>query len=286
MDRIGSWVALQPASALLVDARLQAHHAAQIIVSAAISLLPAQPDDSHTSLGWDDTARALATYPLGVSGHRAALRIEQMQLLLLDSASHTLTSFALRGSTIADAVAWLRDALERARLDTRAFTTHKHYEIPDHPVVQGTPFDATADAFTMLARQYSNAHGELTRVAARQAVPPPVRCWPHHFDIATLLTLPRRSGVEPTRTIVAGLAPGDESYAEPYYYVTPYPYPDAEPDGPFPSGGHWHTQGWVGAVLPSEEITRGATAAEQQSAVQAFLDAAIQTCTRMLDASP
>ena len=35
-------------------ARLQAHYAAQWLARAARAYVPAQPDDRHTSLGWDD----------------------------------------------------------------------------------------------------------------------------------------------------------------------------------------------------------------------------------------
>jgi hypothetical protein len=46
------------------------------------------------------------------------------------------------------------------------------------------------------------------------------------------------------------MTPGDEANHEPYYYVTPWPYPK-EPPTPSLTRGAWHTAGWFGAVLPA-----------------------------------
>src|SRR5262249_62389310 len=65
-------------------------------------------------------------------------------------------------------------------------------------------------------------------VAARGLDAPPVRCWPHHLDLDTLVT------VAPGRTTGVGFEPGDESYDEPYFYVSVYPAPDLAPLPPLP----------------------------------------------------
>ena len=83
--------------------------------------------------------------------------------------------------------------------------------------------------------------------------PSPVRCWAHHFDIATYVSL-EAGDFETARGIGVGLSPGDESYGEPYFYVNPWPHPDPA-DLPDPPGlGHWHTQGFVGAILTGSEL--------------------------------
>ena len=92
-----------------------------------------------------------------------------------------------------------------------------------------------------------------------------------------------RAGVEnaPGRTVGAGLSPGDGSYAEPYYYVTPYPYPQ----GPFfttKKVGAWHTDGWVGAVLTASELIREKSAAQQGELLQRFLTEWIDTCEALV----
>jgi hypothetical protein len=100
-----------------------------------------------------------------------------------------------------------------------------------------------------------------------------VRCWPHHFDIAILLT------VAPGKTVGLGLSPGDSSYAEPYWYVTPYPYPKNPELPPLPEGGRWHTEGFFAAVLRGSDLLAGDPGTQRQRS-ESFLRAALQVCRR------
>ena len=50
--------------------------------------------------------------------------------------------------------------------------------------------------------------------------PSPVRCWPHHFDIATCVAL-ESGDPERERGIGTGLSPGDGTYGQPYFHVNP-----------------------------------------------------------------
>jgi len=56
------------------------------------------------------------------------------------------------------------------------------------------------------------------------------------------------------RSIGVGSSPGDDYYAQPYFYISPWPRFDGEklPDPPAP--GHWHTEGFFGAVLTGDEV--------------------------------
>ena len=65
--------------------------------------------------------------------------------------------------------------------------------------------------------------------------------WPEHFDIA--IELGRES--EGLR-VNYGLSPGDESHAEPYFYVGPWTAT--------PSGELWNATGFAGAELPYAEL--------------------------------
>jgi hypothetical protein len=103
-----------------------------------------------------------------------------------------------------------------------------------------------------------------------------VRCWPHHFDIATLID--RGAAADKTaRSVGVGMEPGDDSYAEPYYYVNAYPPPAAGAMLPALAGdGSWHTAGWFGAVLPGSRLARSG----QHDQVAAFLGSAVRACSR------
>jgi len=263
----------------LTDARLQLHHAAQIVVSAAISYVAARSDDSHTALTWIEPLRALATEPiLATRRIRIAVRAEDLTLHVIDEKGFEPRSFPLPGHTMADGHAWLEDVLAQAALDPARFTARKHYTIPPHPVGSGAAFSLGSGAEAReLADYWSNAAGLLTALAQTADGAGPVRTWPHHFDIATLIKLPGADG----RTIGVGQSPGDDSYAEPYWYVGPYPYPPVTALPPIAGSGHWHTQGWVGAALPASDYV---SASDQGLQVTAFIDSAVAACRHLLGA--
>jgi len=264
------------APSALSDARLELHHAAQIAVSAAISYLPARPDDSHTALTWSPERDALTTEPItSAGGLRIALRLADLTLHAVRDGG-VVRSLALPGRTIADAHAWLGDVAKDAGLDPDRLTARKHYTIPSHAVATGSAFSReSAEQFSELARYWSNAAGYLEELARRTQGASPVRTWPHHFDIATLIELPG----EPRRTVGVGQSPGDESYGEPYWYVGPYPYPSTEALPPIEGGGHWHTAGWIGAALPAHDYI---DASDQRGQVASFVESAVKACRRLL----
>jgi hypothetical protein len=264
-----------PATAL-ADDRLQLHHAAQIAVSVAISYLTARPDDSHTALTWRAGIGALVTEPItGARELRIGVRIADLTIHVLDEREETTGSFALTARTIADAETWVRSALAEAGFDETRFTSRKHYTIPAHPVASGSPFSARVSALEELARYWGNASAVLEELARSTPSASPVRTWPHHFDIATLIELPGA----PRRTVGVGQSPGDDSYAEPYWYVGPYPYPPTDNLPPLAGAGHWHTSGWVGAALPASDYV---DAADQRAQVVGFIDSAVAACRSLL----
>jgi hypothetical protein len=264
----------------LVDARLQLHHAAQIIVSAAISFLAARSDDSHTNLEWLPDLRALATNVLiAAGGFRLALRLEDLTLLAIWEGA-ARAAFPLDGRAEQEALRWMRAELAREGLPAERLTTKKHYEIPPHPVGAGRAYDARdGRALREMANAY---HDAWVMTSAVRAVTPDAtepRCWPHHFDLALLITLPPAPDGS-AQSIGVGLSPGDDLYAEPYFYVGPYPHPPAESLTALPLG-HWHTDGWTGGVLTSSEIAAGG-ASGQQERTMTYLNAGIAACRRAL----
>ena len=269
-----------PPPRTLVDARLQLHHAAQIIVSAAISYVAPRADDSHTALTWIGPAGALATESITAERDaRIALRLEDLSLHVLDGGEEATAPFALPARTTREAYTWLTEAVGILGLDAARLTPRKHYTIPDHPVAGGAPFSTDiGSAVAELARYWSNAAAVLDQTARVTPGASAVRTWPHHFDIATLILLPE-SGTSGRRTIGVGQSPGDNSYAEPYWYVGPYPYPATTAFPPLAGSGHWHTEGWVGAALPASDFV---AAKDQQAQVAAFVESGIAACRMLL----
>ncbi len=230
-----------------------------------------QPDYSHTAFEWNEASRALVGVPVGASGARTMLSLLRFEVGVVGG-----SQLPLHGRTLSEALAWLSDQLGVEGLSRPDLT------VPPHPVANGGLFDKPDDvALKEMDRWFSASAGLLDAVHKENEGASTVRCWPHHFDIATLITLdPDEPDHEKARSIGVGMSPGDETYPEPYLYVTPWPYPptDGLEDLPF---GHWHKEGFVAAVLAGTDIST-AGAADRPERVARFTSSAIDACRRHL----
>lgn len=238
----------------LSDTRLQAHWAAQTVAAAGKALVPAQDDWSHVAMTWLDPLDLLAG-GFTEAGHRVALRVRDLCLAVLDAEDTPVGSVELDGMTLSEAVAWLTETLTFAGEPPPALDPRRD-DMPSHSVADGAAFRLDEGAlFLELGRWFGNAARLLEVIAANTLGASPVRCWPHHFDIATLIVLDDdEPDLEKARSINVGLSPGDGSYDEPYFYVTPWPEPSQAQAEDLAGGGSWHTEGWVGAVLPAHRL--------------------------------
>jgi hypothetical protein len=270
-------VAIDPGLAkTLTDARLQLHHAAQLVTATGITYLPAQPDDSHTNLEWVDGLRALAGHVIPApQPFRAIVQPGDLSLSVIGDDANIVASTLLNGLTVDNAADWLRVRISERGADGDRLTLKRHYEIPAHALDDGATFDTkNAAAFAQLDAWYSAANRALEYVRSSATGASEIRCWPHHFDIATLID------VGAGRTIGVGMEPGDTYYDEPYFYVNANPSPTAESvKAPLAGGGTWHTREWIGAVLPGSRLGDETAAPDQ---VRAFLDSAIVACRELL----
>ena len=266
----------------LADARRQLHWAAQAASAVGKRLLDHQPDYGEQSFRWIDEARALAQGTVcAPRPFRSAVRPSPPALLLLDGDGGLLRELPLNGRTLEEAFRWLEE--EIAILLGRSLDPplDRAAEIEAHPVGSGATFSAAdSDAFAELASWYGNAHRLLTALAGRNPGASAVRCWPHHFDIATLISLEPGEGAETGRSIGAGLSPGDTGRPAPYFYVTPWPYPSPENLPELDGGGTWNTEGWVGAVLEAATLLGGA--GDPAHRAERFLASAVAACRTLL----
>lgn len=268
----------------LSEVRLSAHFASQLLSGVGRTFLDHKADDSHTNLAWSQPHQALLARPL--KGLTAALSVARLELHVLDPEGQELACLPLADKTMAEAETWVLSELQAAlgrSLDDEFAPLH--YEMPAHEVGEGEPFPVEPPVkFAELSRWFSNADLLLTAVcsAAVEAgdEAEEVRCWPHHFDIATLIELSAGPDGKP-RSIGVGLSPGDGSYDEPYFYVSPYPTPVGLGQWPPLPAGAWHTAGFTSAVLTGSEALAGAEA-DQQQRMQDFLDAAVEACRGLL----
>lgn len=243
----------------LVEARLLAHYALQWVTRAARANLKAVPDDGHSSVEWDAGLAALVSHPLpaGAGEVRVGLRIAGFALIVLRRGA-VLDAFQLDRRTDMDVAAWIDSKLKALGLKP-AKPVVLPYAMPEHPVAHGAPYECSSVGRELgeLARWFAGCAELLEEFGARRKAlrpgPTPLRCWPHHFDIATVVRLEESTG-ESAKSVGVGMSPGDEYYAQPYVYISPWPRADAAPLPMLPPPGHWHTQGFFGAVATGEEI--------------------------------
>jgi len=272
-----SWHALGAvAPAALVDARLQLHHAAQLASALGLTFLEPRADDSHPNLGWDEELGALVGHATPVAGGlRAALWPAGLEVLLVGTDGATAGALPLAGQTLEAAYRWLEETLGGLGAGLSASGLRRtDYEIPDHAVARGVPFTEPGPAHAELARWFSNGRAVLAAASLGVEDPSEVRIWPHHFDLGALVVLATHPDGSLARSIGLGLSPGDDNYPEPYFYVSPWPYPEATVL-PELAAGHWHTAGFTSAILAADELV-AARPDEQERQLRAFLDAAVK----------
>lgn len=238
----------------LAGARDAAHRAAQLPARAAIAALTAKEDWSHTSLVWDAETSALVSEAFP-SGLRVALGLSPL-VLEVRPAGGPADRLPLVGADDAAALSWLDDTLA-ARGAPPASGTPLSDGLPEAVAGLTRYAPEPEGALRSLSAWYALSAAALERFAAALGAvepgPTPVRCWPHHFDIATLVRL-SASADENAPAIGCGMAPGDGAYDEPYIYVNPWPHLDAAAVKPALPLGRWHTAGFVGAVATGSEL--------------------------------
>jgi hypothetical protein len=258
---------------------------------SALGTTLAEPrcDHSHTNLEWSQAHRGLLSRAnVGQPSLRALLRFPDVTIELLrgeGDSERTLLSLPLVGRRFADVFAQLEAAVGKA-LGREDFELRRpQLELPSHrvdPDGAGEPFGGwQAHALVELTRWFANGDRALRELAAQDARATPVRCWPHHFDIATLLVIERDDASDPssdvTRSVGVGMTPGDGSYADAYWYVTPWPYPASPTLSKLDGGGIWHQDGWIGAVLTSTALRE-----PQAERFAAFMCSALLACEAMV----
>lgn len=272
----------------LVQPRLLAHQAVQWPSRAARAALEPSPDDSHTNLGWDSRLDALVSQEIPTDGGAVRFGLRSADLTLICAQADGGTeALPLDGATNAAAAIWVASTLTALGLDPSGLDNPLPYELPPHAVSDGGTYEAAAhaDGLAELSIWFDLANAVLGGIAGAysglEPGPSTVRCWPHHFDLATLIRLDAEGG-EAARSVGVGMTPGDGGYAQPYFYVTPWPYPDAAALPPLGEPAFWHTQGWVGAVIEGTAVVETKDARSQEDLVRAALGNAVDICLSVL----
>jgi hypothetical protein len=148
-------------------------------------------------------------------------------------------------------------------------------------VQEGSAFAIDETACAELGDWFESAHRLLEEVVARHPRATQIRLWPHHFDLGTLIVEERGAASEVTRSVGVGLSPGDDGTGEPYWYVTPWPYPPSDGLPRLGGFGSWNTSGWIGAVLRGSELT-DLEGHRRAAALAEFATSAISACLALV----
>ncbi len=271
-----AWSMLRnPQPTTLAAARALAHRGAQWPARAARANLEPVPDDSHSALTWDPARAALLSAPLK-GGTQVGLRIGVLEVVVITK--ERTEAIALPTNTETEVADWLDGMLKEAGLKPAA-GIKLPYEMPAtnfaRAVDEGPRLAALAAWFAAAAELLEEMRRKYKRF---KPGPGPARCWPHHFDIATVIDL-EDTKKDNARSIGIGLSPGDDYYAQPYFYLSPTPTPNTDNLPALPPGGRWHTREFFGAVVTGVELL---AQEDPRSGVLAVMDAALQESLKRL----
>lgn len=266
----------------LTPVRVKLHYAIQLIAVAGSAFIPPAEDYSHNTLMWDSEFKEFIGN--AIEGNQLFyVALDPMTLIasILDSENTELASFSLNQKTLAEGIDWLKDEVSDLGLDPEKVALISYPEdFPDHPIAHGAKFDDSEPALReALANYYDATLPILETVRSHHPEASTVKIWPHHFDMATLIALPTPEGEE-ARSIGVGFSPGDASFNEPYWYVTPWPYPPAEKLPALETKGTWQTKGWVGTTLTASEL--GEIEPNREN-LEAFITSAIGVFQELLN---
>ena len=253
----------------LAATRLQLHHALQVPASFGPSLLAPRPDWSHLAFTVDVERGVLWSEP-DDRGQRAGLGFEPFAWVVQSATDEA--SLEVAGHSPEEGRAWMARTLS---LPPNVAALSAPPEGPPAREEGEGPFGVPdAREVRALAAWYVLAQRLLDGRRGAQGAPA-LRLWPHHFDLALAFVLDPERDPEHARTVSLGFSPGDGSYAEPYVYATPWPIPGPEVALAALPAGHWHREGWTGAVLRATELV---AAADPFALGDSFLAAAEAGC--------
>lgn len=267
-----SWTNLASVPPLdLKEARLALHYGSWLVGSTADSLLPAADDDSHTNLGID--GGRLCSRPLdAATGPDLQLDMEELALIFREGGAD-LARLPLAGQSLAEALRWIDDRASSILGKTVRLSLRQYSDFPRSPLSDGGGFaEPSTLPLGALTSWFAVAHEWIEGVLANHPESSPARVWPHHFDLGALIPL------DGEKVIGLGFSPGDSNYEQPYFYCSPYPQPDAH-GLPELSVGHWHTEGFLSAVLTAESLL---AAASPRRAAADYADSGLKACRQLL----
>lgn len=255
--------------------RKELHQAVQLVSLVPRYLLPHDPTDGTASLIWNEKNKELESIPVENEEKleiHAGLSFSKFELYLATKETK-ICSLPLEGKSTQDGLKWLKDELEKIALPANKIAFDLPYEIENYDYSKSLKTDKSA--LMEFSRLYQNTNQMLLTLVTEWEKAYDIRCWPHHFDLATLITVETDENDEILKSIGVGLSPGDEGIDEPYLYVNVWPNVDSSilSKHPLPAG-NWNKDDWAGAVLTYSQLLNQQ---DQQQSLSTFMETAIQS---------
>ncbi|MFY0625398.1 MAG: hypothetical protein JXR07_03815 [Reichenbachiella sp.] len=274
-----------PSIADIVQAREQCHQAIQNVSAVGRSFLPESKEDVNANLEWDSKLQRLVGRWVETEDitFRSSISISEMTVYLVDRKFETISSIALQDKTQTDIMIWLEHQLGELGFESSKINLAYPYQIPEYATAKGQPFQVTnMVACRELSRLYNNTSLLIQKHTVKEENHTSVKCWPHHFDIAGQIILQDTGDPATSRSIGVGMSPGDKYYIEPYFYVSPWPYPTKDLPNLDRTLGHWHTDDWIGGVLPVSKLADFDLIQDQRGTLDQFYKLAIDGLKNLL----
>jgi len=270
----------------LIQAWREAHFGAQAAAELGKSWADERDDDSHSSFAWfrGEDGRGLEGVPAVDKGYVARLKFEGLELSVFDpSDGRTVADLTLVGRTLDEAMAWMAETCER-EIGPRRQASRPAPDLPGHPLADGAAFADERHGFNDLADLYDATFLTIERLRGSVEAFGAARCWPHHFDMASLAVLAEDDSGAMTKTVGFGITPPDALEADGYWYVSPWRRDGADGGGSSPglSVGRWEDRGGgvSMAVLPVSELSGDG---ERSARLAGFVADAFNACAGVLD---
>ncbi len=246
------------------EARKQAHNAVQWLARYARCFLLAVPDDSHTALLWNPFHGSLNTAPIEVRNNQVIFSFDFFTLAIQAKTSlgSILFEIPINGLTNPEVEKKFREILSKFGFPLSLFETELPYSLGPWEMADEERYEIRhfRKGAVELSKYFTNAQNLIRAVGQKRRQTFECFCWPHHFDLATFIVVEENDDPEKAKSVGFGLSPGDETYEDPYFYITPWPYPEDPEKTKLPAPVFWHTKGFVAGIVTADGIKDKAVA--------------------------
>ncbi|RME92929.1 MAG: hypothetical protein D6767_02120 [Candidatus Hydrogenedentota bacterium] len=221
-----------------VAARLEMHYAVQFLAAFARVKIKAMPDESHKAMLFQEEELCFETKD---SPHGKVKYYPVTHKITLEKSTQEREIF-LGGKTWNEVIKEMQTFFSEESLQWPQYP-----EFPEYKIQHGEPFsNHLQEDRTKLTQLFAYAKRNLSQLGFVKANK--IQVWPHHFDMAYYHPFSETKGVG------IGFSPGDEHYSHPYYYMSPWPYPDKRDLPTLARPAFWHTENFTSAIIQVSQL--------------------------------